>query len=210
MKRLVVKLGGSTAYHVEMTRWISALAGAGIPLVLVPGGGPFADRVREAQAPMRFSDRAAHFMAILAMEQMGLALADIHPRLAPARSLSDMETILANGRLPVWLPYELSRSAGDIPESWDMTSDSLSAWLAGRIGADALLLVKQTDALADSVEDLAEAGIVDPLLPEMLGEETSLYIAGPCFLNDAAQILAAGKIPGSRIGKRRDLARGAA
>jgi dihydroneopterin aldolase len=209
MKRLVVKLGGSTAYHVEMESWIAAIAQATMPLVLVPGGGPFADRVRDAQPKMRFSDRAAHFMAVLAMEQMGLALAEMHPRLVPARSLADIEAALSDAKIPVWLPYELLRGARDIPEDWDMTSDSLSAWLAGRVGASSLLLIKQTDALADNVQELAEMGIVDRLLPQMLGG-SSLHIAGPRALANAGRVLAAGGVPGAVVGRTGDLARGAA
>lgn len=209
MKRLVVKLGGSTAYHVEMESWIAAIAQAAIPLVLVPGGGPFADRVRDAQPKMRFSDRAAHFMAVLAMEQMGLALAEMHPRLVPARSLADIEAALSDAKIPVWLPYEMLRGARDVPEGWDMTSDSLSAWLAGRVGASSLLLIKQTDQISDSLQELAEMGIVDRLLPQMLGG-SDLHIAGPQALANAGRILAAGSIPGAVVGKVVDLAKGAA
>lgn len=199
MKRLVVKLGGSAAYHVEMQCWLGAIAQAAMPLVLVPGGGPFADQVREAQEKMRFSDRAAHFMAVLAMEQMGLALTEMHARLTPARSLADIETALSQGKIPVWLPYELLREARDVPESWDMTSDSLSAWLAGRLEASSLLLIKQTDAIAGSVQELVEMGIVDPLLPQMLGE-CVLHVAGPQALAHAGEMLAGGHVPGNRIG----------
>lgn len=209
MKRVVVKLGGSTAYHVEMPSWIAAIAQAKMPLVLVPGGGPFADRVRDAQARMRFSDRAAHFMAILAMEQMGLALAEMHSRLVPARSLAQIETALSEAKIPVWLPYELLRDARDVPESWDMTSDSLSAWLAGRVGASSLLLIKQTDAVSGSVQELAEIDVVDPLLPQMLGD-SKLYIAGPQALANAGVTFAAGEIPGARVGTHSHFARGAA
>lgn len=209
MKRLVVKLGGSTAYHVEMQSWAGAIAQAAMPLVLVPGGGPFADRVRDAQPKMRFSDRAAHFMAILAMEQMGFALAEMHSRLVPARSLADIEMALSGAKIPVWLPYELLRDAPDVPENWDMTSDSLGAWLAGRVGASSLLLIKQTDTICDSVEELAEMGIVDRLLPQMLGA-CELHIAGPQALTHAGRMLAAGGVPGTRIGIRPNLARGAA
>lgn len=210
MSMAVVKLGGSTAYHAEMQGWISAVAGSSGPLVLVPGGGPFADQVRDAQAHMRFSDQAAHSMAILAMEQMGLALIDMHPRFVAARSISAIEASLADGCIPVWLPYELCRQAGDIPENWDMTSDSLSAWLARQIGAETLLLVKQTDALADSVEALTEAGVVDPLLPDMLGDKIDLYIAGPQSLNDAGRAFAAGQLPGTKIARRQAVTKGAA
>jgi aspartokinase-like uncharacterized kinase len=53
--------------------------------------------------------------------------------------------------------------AADIPQSWDVTSDSLAAWLAGKIGAERLLLVKQVEPPEGTVRaaDLAERGIVD-------------------------------------------------
>jgi dihydroneopterin aldolase len=143
------------------------------------------------------------------MEQMGLALAEMHPRLVPARSLADIEAALSDAKIPVWLPYELLRGARDIPEDWDMTSDSLSAWLAGRVGASSLLLIKQTDQISDSLQELAGMGVVDRLLPQMLGG-SDLHIAGPQALANAGRMLAAGGIPGAVVGKTGDLARGAA
>ncbi|RUU72932.1 hypothetical protein EOD00_40425, partial [Mesorhizobium sp. M7A.T.Ca.TU.009.01.3.1] len=71
LRRAIVKLGGSTAHAAEMKSWIAALAGSRLPIVIVPGGGLFADHVRETQTRMDFSDAAAHAMAILAMEQFG-------------------------------------------------------------------------------------------------------------------------------------------
>ena len=51
-----------------------------------------------------------------------------------------------------------------------MTSDSLAAWLTGKIGADSLLLIKQTGAFSadDTVDSLTAGGIVDAALPTML------------------------------------------
>lgn len=198
MGSAVVKLGGSTAYHAEMREWLGVLTGSSMPLVLVPGGGPFADQVREAQAEMGFSDHAAHFMAILAMEQMGLALLDMNKRLAPARTTEEIGTVQGQGQLPVWLPYQMCDAAAEIPQCWDVTSDSLAAWLAGRIGAEALLLVKQTDAfeVVNDIAGLVAVGIVDPMLPSILAPETELRLAGPGSLTNARDCFAAGRLPG--------------
>ena len=76
MSPLVVKIGGSLWRSPLLARWIAALRAFPGPLTIVPGGGPFADAVRAAQPTMGFSDRAAHKMAVLAMEQYGLALVD--------------------------------------------------------------------------------------------------------------------------------------
>src|SRR5262245_55260718 len=108
MKRAVVKLGGSTASGALMNIWISALAGSTLPLVIVPGGGPFADHVREAQARMGFSDGAAHAMAILAMDQFGTVILDRDQRLALARTVDDVLSALGGASIPVWLPSTMA------------------------------------------------------------------------------------------------------
>jgi 5-(aminomethyl)-3-furanmethanol phosphate kinase len=211
MTPIVVKLGGSTAYHAEMRKWVSVLVGSGRPLVIVPGGGPFANRVREAQREMGFSNQAAHFMAILAMDQMGLALVEMDERLTAVRTLEEINGALGAGKLPVWLPYQLCSKARGIPQSWDMTSDSLAAWIAGRLGAKALLLIKQTEAFGHTadIEELVTSDIVDPLLPVMMGE-TALYLAGPGSLVTAGERLAEGDLPGKRFFSRTATQRGAA
>ncbi|CAN7640228.1 dihydroneopterin aldolase [Phyllobacterium sp. LjRoot231] len=203
MKPLVVKLGGSTAGHAEMLCWIDVLASATFPLVIVPGGGPFADQVRISQKRLGYSDDAAHAMAILAMDQFGIAIAERHRQLRVARSIDEINAMLDAGSTPVWLPSSMTIGAADIPCSWQITSDSLSAWLARKLPADTLLLVKQTDEYTHyaSVPELAAAGIVDSMLPDMLGEGTSLHVAGPKMLDALDFPLAS--IPGRMIMRHR-------
>jgi dihydroneopterin aldolase len=118
---------------------------------------------------MGFCDRAAHHMALLAMEQYGCALASLLPGLALADSIQAFSRALREGALPVWLPTRMVLQAEDVPWSWEVTSDSLAAWLAGRIGASRLLLVKHERCPAAAcVEDLVARGIVDPLFPGFL------------------------------------------
>ena len=73
----IVKLGGSHAFSPHLKNWLDAIAGCAGCAVVVPGGGPFADAVRMAQPRMGFDDRAAHEMAVLAMEQYGCALTNL-------------------------------------------------------------------------------------------------------------------------------------
>ena len=202
VKPIVVKLGGSTAEGSELRTWVSALASAALPLIVVPGGGPFAELVRMEQKRMGFSDEAAHAMAILAMDAFGCVILDGEARMAPARSLEEVARVLGEEKIPVWLPSAMTIGASDIPASWDITSDSLAAWLAGRIGAETLLLVKQTQAFSaeDSVADLIARGIVDPAFGEILPGGIGLYLAGPADAAGAGRALAAGMLPGTRIG----------
>ncbi|RWI11089.1 (5-formylfuran-3-yl)methyl phosphate synthase [Mesorhizobium sp.] len=201
VKPAVVKLGGSTADAAEMADWVAALAGSKLPIVIVPGGGRFADQVRETQIYMDFSDTAAHAMAILAMEQFAQIILDRDERLEPARSLEEMRRALDAGKVPVWLPSSLTLPAPDIPASWDVTSDSLAAWLAGKLGANALLLIKQTGAFSgsDTIDGLAARGIVDAGFAAMLPDGVDVHLAGPKDASEAMGLLAAGVLPGIRI-----------
>lgn len=204
MMPVVVKLGGSTAGQHEMQGWIDVLVTAQFPVIIVPGGGPFADQVRFSQKQLRFSDDAAHDMAILAMDQFGIVIAERNSRLMITRSVADIETATSRGLTPVWLPSALTIGAADIPRSWDMTSDSLAAWLCAHIGADTLLLIKQADTPDGAIhlKDLVEIGMVDAMLPEMLGE-TTLYIAGPLTLRTVRPDKRLASIPGALVKRAR-------
>jgi hypothetical protein len=160
---VVVKLGGSHALSDDLRAWVAALAACAGRAVVVPGGGPFADAVRAAQPRMGFGDLAAHRMALLAMEQYGYALASLDARLRVADSVESMRCALHADGVPVWLPARMVFDAADVPPSWDVTSDSLAAWLAGKIGAARLMLVKRIALPPHPVRgaDLAARGVVD-------------------------------------------------
>nr|WP_210320087.1 dihydroneopterin aldolase [Pseudaminobacter soli] len=194
-------MGGSTADSAELARWCDTLEKSDPPLIIVPGGGPFADHVRDDQKRLGFSEKAAHAMAILAMEQFAQLILERSANFRAVRSLTDIERAFAGATIPVWLPSQLALQAPNIRESWDVTSDSLAAWLAGRTGADTLLLIKQTDDFSaqDSLETLSARGIIDAALPSMLPGNVELYLAGPLHAASAAKLLASGQLPGIRI-----------
>jgi hypothetical protein len=151
----VVKLGGSLSASPELPAWLDALART--RAVLVPGGGPFADAVRHAQARWRFGAQAAHDMAILAMQQYGRMLAALQPALATAFEPAELAAPRAGAAL--WLPQPDTLNAAGVPPSWNITSDSLAAWLAREVGATNLLLIKSAAPLPrpeDAPEENAE------------------------------------------------------
>ena len=164
----VVKLGGSLAGAGTLPAWLDViLAQGGGRAIIVPGGGEFADGVRAAQKRLRFSDRTAHRMALLAMEQYALLLQELAPALRPCADAAQIAAVLAAGRIALWLPSTMVEADPAISESWDVTSDSLAAWLAGRIGATRLVLVKSGPApdAPLSPERLAALGLVDAAFP---------------------------------------------
>lgn len=164
----MVKVGGSLAGSGRLTPVLEAVARAPATVV-VPGGGPFADIVRAAQAREGFDDAEAHRRALLAMEELGRLLALAEPRLRPAATPQEIAAALAAGATPAWMPSAMALGRPELPASWDVTSDSLAAWLAGALGARRLVLVKA--ALPSRPGDLAALvadGVLDPALPGLL------------------------------------------
>lgn len=193
---LVVKIGGSLAGSALLAHWLDALQRSPRPLTIVPGGGPFADAVRAAQRTMKFSDAAAHDMALLAMEQYAYALADQCKRLTLCETPLEAAKALARGAIALWRPFRMLRSAPDIDASWDITSDSLAAWYAAQSGARTLLLIKSVDAVLGG--DLVASGVVDPRFHKS-AQGLTVFIAGPKALATAAEVFASGAEPGARI-----------
>ena len=153
---LVVKVGGALAAVPgaldAVARALPALARRG-PVVVVPGGGPFADEVRRAQGELDLTEEAAHWMAVLAMDQYAMLLADLLPF---ARMEHDLDILrrARTGEVLVVAPYRWMRDADPLPHTWDATSDSIAAVLAGTLGARELVLVK---AVTGTPEELADA-----------------------------------------------------
>lgn len=161
---VVVKIGGSLVENDRIGGALDIVARASRRIVVVPGGGVFADTVRRAQENYQFSDEAAHRMAILAMHQTAELLMDLQPRLMGADSVAAMRAIWRKGKIPVWLPHKMCEDDNEIPADWSITSDGLSARLAERMRCSQVVLVKSRGAPPDaSAFDLARDGIVDPI-----------------------------------------------
>jgi aspartokinase-like uncharacterized kinase len=173
----VVKVGGGLAREAgdgalrALCRAIGD-AGARHPLLVVPGGGEFADAVREHDARFALRPGTAHRMAILAMEQFGWLLSDLIPGAVPCPDLPAARAAAARGGTPVLLPAALL--AGDpLPASWAVTSDSIAAWVAGAGHAARLVLVKPVAGL---YRDWPADG--EPLARLSVGELAELRAAG--------------------------------
>lgn len=191
----IVKLGGSHALEPHLRDWLAMLARCRGRAIVVPGGGLFADQVRRMQAAMGFDDRAAHQMALLAMEQFGAAICSLEPALVPAASLPQLRKTLRARRTPVWMATKMALDAADcVPSSWDVTSDSLAAWLARRIGSRRVMLVKHGAPFGDraKISDLAARQIVDPLFAQYLDAASAEAVfVGPADHARAAELLGA-------------------
>ena len=165
----VIKLGGSLMQAPELKSWLDTLQRQETTAcVIVPGGGVFADAVRTAQAEQGFDDTAAHRMAVLAMEQYAWLLKSFCPGLVMVSSVDEILGGARQGRVMLWMPAQMVLSDPAIPMSWEVTSDSLAAWLAGKLRAERLVLVKHAD-FSDhpaSIGELQAQGILDAAFAE--------------------------------------------
>ena len=160
----VVKIGGSLLGSPELERWLEMVAKYGDgKIVIVPGGGIFANAVREAQKISKISDACAHKLAVLAMDQFGLMLANMNPKLATARTECEIDERTWQHRGIVWLPSHMVLADDTIPQSWDVTSDSIAAWLAQKLDAKHLVLIKSDKPDENKLElkTITESGLVD-------------------------------------------------
>jgi aspartokinase-like uncharacterized kinase len=165
----VVKLGGSLLGTPQLQDWLDMLVRQSDGrMVLVPGGGPFADAARHAQEVAGFDDAAAHHLALLAMDQYAMVLKALQPALVTAASEQEIDERSWQHRTILWLPSQMVLADETLPRHWSLTSDSLAAWLAARVGAERLVLVKPIPppALADSLGRLSALGYVDACFPE--------------------------------------------
>ena len=150
----VIKVGGGlTAVPNALKRVCAAVGRASRDhrIVVVPGGGPFAEAVREFDQRVGISSDAAHWMAILAMDQYAHVLAGAIPGAVLVEETGAIVEVLARPGVAVLAPSRWMRSADVLPHSWDATSDSVAAYVAGALDAARLILIKPTEA-KDSVD----------------------------------------------------------
>ncbi len=168
----IVKIGGSLATNKRLSEWLELISASNQTIVIVPGGGAFADQVRDLQLQWKFSDAIAHRMAILAMHQYGLMLAGLSSQFDCLETVQDIkEQLYQTSSSIIWLPSHEELQQDQVVASWDVSADSLAAWLCVKLNADRLILIKAADMLEhqdDSIETLQHANIVDRAFKQMM------------------------------------------
>ena len=146
----VVKVGGSLAKKPKKLRALcSKLSDLSKHqwLVVVPGGGEFADVARKMDKQFALSPSASHRMAILGMDAYGFLLSDLIENSSIVDTFEKTTQILQNKKLAVFLPSCFMFSEDPLANSWEVTSDAISACIAGRLGAKRILLLTNVDGI---------------------------------------------------------------
>jgi len=150
MNAAVVKVGGSLATCPQKLRnlclKISEISKEH-KLIVVPGGGEFADVVRRLDKRFHLSCNTSHRMAILGMDQYGMLLSNLIPSSITTSKFEEIKYFLDMDKLPIFLPSNLLLQEDPLENSWAVTSDSIAVYLAGRLKVTKVLLVTDVDGI---------------------------------------------------------------
>ena len=150
MDSVVVKVGGSLASHPEKLRGLcirlSEIAKAH-RIIMLPGGADFADTVRKLDKRFSLSPAVSHHMAILGMDQYGLMLSNLTPNSQLTTNIHDLQETSNASKIPVLLPSAFLGNESDLDNSWDVTSDSIAAFLASKLHLKRAILVTDVDGI---------------------------------------------------------------
>lgn len=208
----VIKIGGSLSGVTGLKALCQEIArlGSRYRLLIVPGGGEFADQVRESYKRYSLSDSTAHFMALLAMDQYGYILNEMIEGSSLVEDVQSVGKVVETGRAAVLLPSAMAMQTYTLPHSWQVTSDSIAAWVTWEAKCRRLVLLKDVDGLLDSsrkpiakmtANELAgHAGGVDEYLARFLASaQLEVWIINGRHPKRLSELLSTNHTIGTRI-----------
>jgi aspartokinase-like uncharacterized kinase len=200
----VIKIGGSLAEETiqfrKLCKKINELSKKH-EILIVPGGGKFADSVREFDRKFSLSNKISHQMAILAMDQFGMLLSDLIPESHVSYSLETATNTASSQTTSILLPSHLMFKAESLEKSWDVTSDTIAAYVAKEVKAEKLIIATDVDGVFTSnPKKDANAKFIQKISAEKLlnfGQETSLdrYFAKFFLKSNISCFVVNGKYP---------------
>ena len=169
---IILKIGGSLYDSPHLNNWLlKTVNEVRNNIIIVPGGGPFADQVRKASKQWKLPKECAHDMAVLGMQQYAHMMVGINNKLDLIdTSMSENRQSFGVNKVAVWAPYNEVNKANDIEKDWQTTSDSLALWLAIKVSAKHLCLVKSASVEDKPLQSLINSEVVDNNFEKLLDQ----------------------------------------
>ena len=137
-----IKIGGSLLDNKKLTHSLKLIVKQKKRCVLIPGGGVFADTVRQQQRKLKFDNLTAHNLSILSMLQVGYILQSKITNCCEIISNVDQLSYSKNHNVYIWNPEQEICRKENVQTNWDMTSDTIALKVSKQINSNILIIVK--------------------------------------------------------------------
>ncbi|MDO5859975.1 MAG: delta 1-pyrroline-5-carboxylate synthetase [Methanobrevibacter sp.] len=108
--------------------------------VIILGGGEFANLIRKYDDEQYFSDEVNHWTAIDCMDIIAKLVDDKVDSAKLAYSITDVNEISNEGFTPIFAVSEFLKNEDPFECSWDVTSDSIAAYIANLLNANLFIV----------------------------------------------------------------------
>ena len=133
----VVKIGGSLfpEYAIELAKQLK-----NTDSVIILGGGEFANLIRKYNDEMNFTEETNHWTAIDCMDIIAKLVDDKVDSTGLAYTIDEVKELSDDGLTPIFVVSDFLRSEDPFECSWDVTSDSIAAYVAHLLNANLLIV----------------------------------------------------------------------
>lgn len=114
-------------------------------IIIIPGGGLYANFIRKLDTKLSVGDDLSHWMAIFAMNCNGIRISQKYEDIRYFNNLNELKK--SNERIVIFLPYDFLYQLDELPHSWDVTSDSITVYIAHHLGLKDCFLIKDIDGI---------------------------------------------------------------
>ncbi|MFX1456232.1 MAG: hypothetical protein ACFFDB_12730 [Promethearchaeota archaeon] len=114
-------------------------------IILIPGGGSLANFIRTVYNELQFTEELGHWMGIISMNYNGIELGKRFPQIEIIEDINRLK--IKNKILCIFLPYRFLKENDKLPHSWDVTSDSITLFLAKALDITHCFLIKDIDGI---------------------------------------------------------------
>lgn len=163
----VVKIGGSL-FPEYIDDLCHVFEKVDEKIVLINGGGELANKIREYDTKYSYGSDANHWSAIKCMDTLAILIATHSDKIKTITSIDEIAQVHLEDKIPLLMTYNILNQIDPLPHSWNVTSDSISAWLAGEINASKLLILTDINGIYDGNFYSKKEGLIKQISPNEL------------------------------------------
>ena len=155
---VIFKIGGKILENFEdLNSTISQLTqlydkGSIKKIILIPGGGSLANFIRKVYSELKFTEELGHWMGVISMNYNGIELGKKFPELDAIEDINRLKKL--ERTLGIFLPYRFLKEIDTLPHSWDVTSDSITLFLAKELEIPHCFLIKDIDGILNKEDQV--------------------------------------------------------